>query len=95
MTTILTSRADIATERPAPYMRQLCRHFGHKADSSFDDRSGYIQFEFGRCDLQAADHELQMTVSADDVQSRQRMQNVIGSHLERFGKRDWLSVAWS
>ena len=36
-----------------------------------------------------------MTVSADDDERRQRMQNVIGSHLERFGKRDALSVAWS
>ena len=91
----LTSRADVATEKPVPYMRQLCKHFGHRVDASFDDDSGYIQFEFGRCELHAADGELRMTVSAGDDESRQRMQDVIGSHLERFGKRDGLSVAWS
>jgi hypothetical protein len=45
-------------------MRQLCKHFGHKVDTSFDDDSGCIQFEFGRCELRAADGELQLTVSA-------------------------------
>ncbi|HWE08795.1 MAG TPA: DUF2218 domain-containing protein [Solirubrobacteraceae bacterium] len=95
MTSTLTSRADVATEKPVPYMRQLCKHFGHKVDASFDDDSGYIQFEFGRCELYAADGELQLTVTAADDEGRRRMQHVISSHLERFGKRDELSVDWS
>lgn len=94
MTETLTSRATVATEKPVPYMRQLCKHFGHKVDTSFDDDSGYIQFEFGRCELRAADGELQLTVSAAGDEDRVRMQHVIGSHLERFGKRDELSVTW-
>lgn len=95
MSTTLTSRADVATAKPVPYMRQLCKHFGHKVDASFDDDSGYIQFEFGRCELHAADGELQLTVTAADDAGRERMRSVIGSHLERFGARDGLSVAWS
>ena len=47
------SRADVATDKPVAYMRQLCKHFGHKVDASFDDDSGHIQFEFGRCELHA------------------------------------------
>jgi hypothetical protein len=95
MTTTLTSAADVATQKPVPYMRQLCKHFGHKVDASFDDDSGYIQFEFGRCDLRAGHSELHLTVSAADAESHERMRNVIASHLERFGKRDELSVTWS
>lgn len=52
MTTSFISRADVATDKPVPYMRQLCKHFGHKLAASFDDDSGYIQFEYGRCELQ-------------------------------------------
>jgi hypothetical protein len=95
MTTTITSRAQVVTAKPVPYMRQLCKHFGHKLDASFDDDSGYIQFEFGRCELRAADGELLLTVSAGDDGDRARMENVIGSHLERFGKRDELSVVWT
>jgi hypothetical protein len=91
----ITSRADVATDKPVPYMRQLCKHFGHKVDASFGEDSGYIQFEFGRCELRAAGDRLTLEVSAADAESHERMERVIGSHLERFGRRDGLSVSWN
>ena len=84
----------MATDKPVAYMRQLCKHFGHKVDASFGDDTGYIQFEFGRCELRTEDRTLALDVSAADADSHERMENVIGSHLERFGRRDGLSVAW-
>jgi hypothetical protein len=84
----------VATDKPVAYMRQLCKHFGHKVDASFGDDSGYIKFEFGRCSLQAAGQVLSIEVTAPDAESHERMERVIGSHLERFGRRDELSVAW-
>lgn len=96
MSTTVTSHAAVATDKPVPYMRQLCKHFGHKVDAAYDDDSGYIQFEFGRCELAAAgDGELRLTVIAADEASNERMRNVVGSHLERFGRRDELTVTWS
>jgi hypothetical protein len=95
MTTTLSSQATVATEKPVPYMRQLCKHFGHKVDAAFDDDSGYINFEAGRCDLRAVDGELHLTVTAENEENRERLRSVVGSHLERFGKRDELSVSWS
>ncbi|HEY2260007.1 MAG TPA: DUF2218 domain-containing protein [Solirubrobacteraceae bacterium] len=93
MTTI-TTKAEVATEKPVPYMRQLCKHFGHKTDASFDDDSGYIQFDFGRCELSALTGRLELVVSAGDQESHERMERVIGSHLERFGRGDALHVDW-
>jgi uncharacterized protein len=93
--TEISSRAEVATAKPVPYMRQLCKHFGHKVDASFGEDSGHIQFEFGRCELQAADGKLTLSVSAPDEESHARMERVIGSHLERFGRRDGLTVAWT
>jgi len=90
----IKSRADVTTDKPVAYMRQLCKHFGHKVDASFGDDSGHIQFEFGRCDLQANGGTLTLDVSAADAESHERMERVIGSHLERFGRRDNLSVTW-
>jgi uncharacterized protein len=94
MSTTLTSHADVVTEKPVPYMRQLCKHFGHKSDAAFGEDSGYIQFEFGRCELRAGDRTLHLTVSAAGEENHQRMESVIGSHLERFGTRDDLCVTW-
>jgi uncharacterized protein len=90
----IRSRAEVATDKPVPYMRQLCKHFGHKVDASFGEDSGYIQFDFGRCELHTSDGTLTLEVSAPDGESHERMERVIGSHLERFGRRDELSVAW-
>jgi len=95
MTTTLSSQATVATEKPVPYMRQLCKHFGHKIDAAFDETSGFINFDAGRCDLRAGDGELYLTVTAETEEKRERLRNVVGSHLERFGKRDELSVTWS
>jgi hypothetical protein len=90
----IRSRAEVATDKPVPYMRQLCKHFGHKVDAPIGEDSGYIEFEFGRCDLQANAGTLTLELSAADTESHERMERVIGSHLERFGRRDNLSVAW-
>ena len=92
--TEIRSCADVATDKPVAYMRQLCKHFGHKVDASFGDDSGHIQFEFGRCELHANDRTLALEVSAADAENVERMERVIGSHLERFGRRDSLAVAW-
>jgi uncharacterized protein len=82
------------TDKPVAYMRQLCKHFGHKTDASFGEDSGYIKFDFGRCELHAENGTLRLVVSAPDGEQHERMERVVGSHLERFGKRDGLSVTW-
>ncbi|MGH2914414.1 MAG: DUF2218 domain-containing protein [Solirubrobacteraceae bacterium] len=94
MTSTLTSHAEVATGRPVPYMRQLCKHFGHKLAAEFGPDSGYIEFDAGRCDLLAAEGELRLVVSAEEAEDLKRLREVVGSHLERFGRRDELSVTW-
>ena len=92
--TEIRSRAEVATDKPVPYMRQLCKHFGHRTEATFGEDSGYIQFEFGRCELQARDGTLALEAIASDAESHARLEKVIGSHLERFGRRDELRVEW-
>jgi hypothetical protein len=90
------SHASVATEKPTPYMKQLCKHFGHKVDVRFDDEQGTIQLPMGTCELDATQPGvLTMRVTAEDAAALERTQQVIGSHLERFGRRDELSVSWA
>jgi uncharacterized protein len=95
MTNSLSSTADVTAAKPVAYMRQLCKHFGHKCDASFGDTTGEINFDFGRCELVAADDVLELRVIAEQPESLERLERVIGSHLERFGRRDGLSVSWA
>jgi uncharacterized protein len=90
----MTSRADVATTTPARYMKQLCRHFGHRQQAEFDDERGTIRFEFGVCDLAAGGEVLTLVVTAEGGEELERMERVVGSHLERFAHRDELTVTW-
>jgi uncharacterized protein len=90
------SNASVATEKPTPYMKQLCKHFGHKVEVAFDDERGTIVLAMGRCELDATHAGvLRMRAQAADAESLARTEQVVGSHLERFGRRDELSVSWS
>jgi hypothetical protein len=91
-----THQAAVDTDKPVPYMRQLCKHFGHRLEADLGDDSGYIQFGAGRCDLDAGhDHTLRLTVTGDSEDEANRLCQVVGSHLERFGRRDGLTVTWT
>jgi hypothetical protein len=85
----------VATGRPSPYLLQLAKHFRHKLDVEFDERSATIPFAFGRCELSAQDGVLVLEAIAPSAGELERVQEVIASHLERFGRRDELSVSWA
>src|SRR4051812_10490582 len=93
--TELRSHADVVTDRPSPYLLQLAKHFRHKLDVTFDERTGTIPFAFGRCELRAGDGVLALEAIAATPEELGRVENVIASHLVRFGRRHELSVAWS
>lgn len=90
----LTSIARVATSAPARYMAQLCKHFAHKIPASHDAETGRIEFPFGLCELAVGNDLLAMTVSAADVESLARMEEVIASHLLRFAFREPPEITW-
>jgi hypothetical protein len=88
--------ARVATSKPSPYLKQLCRHFGHRNEVTFDDEHGEIHLPSGVCRLEVTGAgELMLTATATEPDSLDALTHVIGSHLERFGSRDGLSVEWS
>ena len=91
----MTASAEVRTDRPSPYLKQLCKHFRHKHDVEFTDAEGIMRFPFGSCRLQATDGVLTLIAQAGDEERLAYTQRVVGSHLERFGRRDALTVSWT
>jgi hypothetical protein len=89
-----SSEALVATDRPERYGTQLVKHFGNKIDANWECGSGVIRFGFGDAAVHAEDGILRMRVNADDKASLERLEEVVGSHLVRFGQRDELKVEW-
>jgi hypothetical protein len=94
---MIESVAEVSTERPERYLKQLVSHLGHKVDTTMteDGRSGALTFNSGTCALAAEPGALVMTAHAEDTELLARVQDVVERHLVRFGTQDELIVAWS
>lgn len=84
-----------ATGQGSRYLQQLCKHFAHKLEVSFDAARGTIHFPFGDVDLTADDAGLNVFISAASDADVERGRKVVESHLERFAFReDFVGINW-
>ena len=84
-----------ATSNGSKYLQQLCKHFAHKIEVSFDETTGRIPFALGVAEVSATAEAL--TVRFADVadESRADAKSVIDRHLERFAFREgFIAMHW-
>lgn len=92
------SLASVSTVRiamPSRYLGQLCKHFGHRVPMTLEGDRGSITFPFGTCTLSADGDVLTMRAEAPDETELAQLEQVIGSHLERFTFKDKPEIAWT
>ena len=85
--------AEILTDAPARYAKQLVSHLRRtswhtEGDTSTADLAG------GIATVTVGTGVLTLRAKAGDMDTLQRIQQVLGSHLERFGQRNDLTVVW-
>ena len=97
-TETLAYRADVATDAPERYAKQLVAHLGRKA--AFVDTEtpvgpgSSLRIGTATGSVVPGDGVLVLLASGDDADDVARTQHVLGSHLERFGQRAELVVTW-
>jgi hypothetical protein len=89
------SIAQVATDRPARYLKQLASHFSRGAGGEVDTDHARVDFDFGTLLLDTAEGALVMRAEASDAESLARVEDVAGGHLVRFGQKDELQVDWT
>ncbi|MDS7594629.1 DUF2218 domain-containing protein [Agrobacterium tumefaciens] len=83
------------TEHAARYLTQLCRHFAHKVDVSYDGDHGECRFICGTAILDAKDGELRIRVQSHDDAQLRETQTVVERHLVQFAFREaFQSLRW-
>lgn len=87
--------ATVATETPARYAKQLASHLGRKAEIRDEAEGPRVILEVGSCLLVAGEHALELRARSETADGLERVQQVLGSHLERFGQREGLAVDWA
>ncbi|WP_315066024.1 DUF2218 domain-containing protein [Actinomyces oris] len=94
------STARVSTDRPSRYGKQLASHMGRKITGTWDKTSQTGSLIFNRdgaatgvVELSCHDDILQLDLAADDAHL-ERLEQVTGIHLARFGAKEGLVVSW-
>jgi hypothetical protein len=91
----LSASASVATPTPERYAKQLASHLGRRVEVREEADGIRLVFDGGECLLQSREGSLELIASATGPEMLDRVTNVVGSHLERFGQRNELAVTWS
>ena len=91
----LTTRADVPTDVPERYAKQLVSHLGRRVEFSVDGPRSTAAIAGGTGIVEVGDGVLTLRAQAPDAATLDRVQDVLGRHLERFGQRNELVVVWT
>jgi hypothetical protein len=94
-TGILASEARVAIAKPARYLTQLCKHFGHRLPTTQAAERSRIEFPAGLCLLEAQGDVLLLRIEANEEPALAQLEEVVARHLERFAFRDKPEVGWA
>jgi hypothetical protein len=91
----LTARADVPTDAPARYAKQLVSHLGRRVAWMTEGPVSTASIAGGTGIVEVGDGVLILRAEAPDTEGLERVQDVLGRHLERFGQRNELVVTWA
>ena len=92
--TTLQSRAEVVTDVPARYAKQLVSHLGRKVEFVQDGDTWTAHVAGSVARITVGDRVLVLQAEAPDLDGLARLEGALGNHLERFGQRNELSVTW-
>ena len=91
----LTARADVRTETPERYAKQLVAHLGHRVEFTTVGNLSTATIGAGVGAVEVGEGVLTLHASGADAEALDRVKDVLGRHLERFGTRQELAVVWT
>lgn len=91
---IYASTCQVAVANPSRVIKRLCNHWAHKFEVQCDEYSGEIQLTYGRCQLNAKEQTLNVSLQAHEQINLETFENVVASHLQRMASEDELTFNW-
>lgn len=102
---IYATVAEVPTATGSRYLQQLCKHWSHNLQVTFNAEQGSVTFPKDACGASylgdalvtfgAGDDDLTVRIEASSPEQRDHMKGVVASHLDRFAFREApLSFAW-
>lgn len=94
MTDQATARAQVATTSADRYAKQLSSHLGRHGELREVSDGTVVVLANGECRLVSQPESLELYASAPTQEDLERVMEIVGKHLERFGQRNELTVTW-
>jgi hypothetical protein len=91
---VIGSRAVVTTASPERYAKQLVSHLGRKVEWTADGAAWTAELSGGTGRIETAPDAVVLVAAGPDDEAVTRIEHVLGSHLERFGARNELTVQW-
>ena len=88
MTGNVTLSGTVATVNGSRYLQQLCKHWSHRFEVSFDRAQGKVKLPLGELRLTAMPDGLQIELTGAKEEDIPRAKEVVASHLDRFAFRE-------
>jgi hypothetical protein len=85
---MLLETGHFETTNGSKYLQQLCKHFAHKVEVTYDATSGQAALPPGPATLSADETGLTVQISAQDEDGLVKARHVIDAHLQRFAFRE-------
>ena len=92
--TLITSHAEVTTYTPGRYAKQLVAHLGRKLRFTVDGATSTAAIGDATGQIVVGDGVLTLVALGADAEAVATVEHVLGSHLERFGQRNELTVTW-
>lgn len=84
----MTLTATVPTTSGSRYLQQLCKHWSHKFETSFDPEKGEIAFPMGPIRMEATAETLVVTLVPNADADVEKFKQVVAEHLDRFAFRE-------
>ena len=91
---LLASRADVVTDAPGRYAKQLVSHLGRKVEFVQDGDTWTAHVAGAVARITVGQGVLVLQAEAPEPEGLARLEGALGNHLERFGQRRELTVTW-
>jgi uncharacterized protein len=88
------AEASVATTSPERYAKQLAAHLGRRCEIVEEGDATRIITGSGECLVRSTPGILELHATAATPEDLEQVMHVVGSHLERFGQRNELTVTW-
>ena len=85
----VTAHGFAKCDKPAKYLQQLVKHWGHKYDTSWDEPVATFPYsETEHAVMRAGDDGIAITLTTAEADRNTHMRGVIERHIDRFAFRE-------